>query len=383
MSPLRIIVLGYVIRGPLGGMTWHHLQYVLGLTQLGHDVYFFEDSDDYQSCYDPSRMTMGVDPAYGLAYAADAFSRVGLGDRWAFYDAHTRRWLGPCAASALDICASADIVLNVSGVNPLRSWLMQAPSRVLIDTDPAFTQVRHLTDADACRVATAHTAFFSFGECIGQRSTIPDDGLPWKATRQPVVLDMWPVTPGPEQGHFTTVMVWESYEPREYEGRRYGLKSESLLSYLDLPASTTASFELAIGASSEVKDTLTQCGWAVCNPLVVARDPWEYQAYIRKSRAEFSVAKHGYVASRSGWFSERSTAYLASGRPVVAQDTGFSDHLPTGEGLLSFRTPDDALAAIESVNDDYERHCNAARLLAERHFDARLVLSRLVEQALA
>ena len=136
---LRIIVLGYIVRGPLGGLAWHHLQYVLGLVELGHDVIFVEDSDDYPACYDPARNVVDTDPSYGLDFTARTFERVGLGQRWAYYDAHTTRWLGPCAGQVLSLCASADLLLNLSGVNPLRPWLLQIPARALVDTDPVFT----------------------------------------------------------------------------------------------------------------------------------------------------------------------------------------------------------------------------------------------------
>ena len=142
---MRIIVLGYIVRGPIGGMAWHHLQYVLGLTRLGHDVYFFEDSDDYPSCYDPTTNCMQVDASYGLTFTSRTFNAIGLSEKWAYYDAHTQTWSGPAGSKALEICASADLFLNISGVNPLRDWFEHVPVRVLIDTDPVFLQIAHLT----------------------------------------------------------------------------------------------------------------------------------------------------------------------------------------------------------------------------------------------
>jgi hypothetical protein len=377
---LRVVVLGYVVRGPLGGLAWHHLQYVLGLSALGHDVHFLEDSDDYPSCSDPSTGAMTVDPSYGLRFAGRCFDRLGLGDRWAYHDAHAGRWHGPAATRIVDACHRADVVLNLSGVNPLRPWCMQAPARVLVDTDPVFTQVRHLQDPAARRRAQDHTAFFSFGENFGLPGcSTPDDGLPWRPTRQPVVLDAWPVTPGPTRGMFTAVMQWDSYRAPTHEGRRYGMKSDSFEPYWDLPRRAGPQFELALGSASAPRQKLRDAGWAVRDPLGVTRNPWAYQEYLRGSRAEFGVAKHGYVSTWSGWFSERSAAYLASGRPVVVQDTGFSDRLPAGRGLLAFSTPEEAVVAVESVNGDYDAHCRAARALAEEHFDARKVLPRLLE----
>jgi hypothetical protein len=269
-------------------------------------------------------------------------------------------------------------------MNPLRPWLLEAPVRVLVDTDPVFTQIRHLTDAAAAGQARRHTAFFSFGENIaGGRSAVPDDGLPWRATRQPIVLDAWRVTPGPAEGSFTTVMQWDSYPARVYDGLRYGMKSDSFGPYQGLPAWARARFELAVGGSTAPRDQLRARGWVVRDPLAATRDIGTYQDYIRGSKAEFAVAKHGYVRAYCGWFSERSAAYLASGRPVVVQDTGFSAWLETGTGVVAFRTPEEALDGVGDVLGRYDAHCRSAREIAAAHFDAREVLPRLVEQAMA
>lgn len=382
---MRIVVLGYLIRGPLGGMAWHHLQYLLGLHRLGHDVYFIEDSDDYPSCYDPSRGIIDTNPDYGLRFAADAFGRLGLIDRWAYYDAHTDCWHGPSAGRATQICRSAEVVLNISGVNPLRSWMQQPPIRVLIDTDPVFSQLRHLRDPAALDRARQHTHFYSFGENIASdAAAIPSDGLPWRATRQPIVLDAWPVTAGPPQGAFTTVMQWDSYPVGEFGGQRYGMKADSFGPYESLPARVGEVLEIALGSSTAPRSRLAAAGWVLRDPLMISRDPWTYQRYIQESKAEFSVAKQGYVISRSGWFSERSAGYLAGGRPVVVQDTGFTKWLRSGGlGVLAFHSPEEAVAAIDEVCANYPRHCQAARAIAEEYFDSRIVLTRLLDSVFA
>ena len=382
-SGLRIIVLGYLVRGPLGGIAWHHLQYVVGLRQLGHDVFFLEDSDDYASCYDPVRNLMDTDPAYGLAFAASAFERLGLERRWSYYDAHRNRWLGPAAGEALAICRTADVVVNLSCVNPLRSWMEHVPARVLVDTDPVFTQVRHLTDPAARSQAANHTAFFSFGENIGREDcTVPDDGFPWRPTRQPMVMQAWRWTPGPPDGPLSTVMLWDSYPSADHNGTRYGMKAESFEPYLELPARSDEAFELALGSSSGPRERLARHGWTILDPREPTRDPWTYQDYITRSKAEFSVAKHGYVVSHSGWFSERSAAYLASGRPVVVQDTGFSRWLRSPGGVLPFTDASGALAQIEALNASYERQCRQARTVAEEYFESGAVLTSLLDLAL-
>ncbi len=384
MSRLRIIVLGYIVRGPLGGMVWSNLQYLMGLARLGHDVYFVEDSDDYPSCYDPARDVVDADPTYGLGFAARELERIGLGERWAYWDAHTSRWLGPCAARIVEVCRSADLLLNLCGINPVRPWLARIPVRVLVDEDPGFTQVRHLTDPAARERAVQHTRFLTFAENIGtSRCAIPDDGLPWRPTRQPVVLDALPATPGPADGRFTTVMQWESYPAREYAGVRYGMKSDSFMPYLDLPDRAGRILELALGGPNPPRELLHGKGWLLRGSREPTVDVPTYLGYIRQSKAEFSVAKHAYVVTGSGWFSERSVTYLTSGRPVLVQDTGFSRWLPTGAGVIAFASPEEALGGIESINGRYALHCEAAPAVAEAYFDSRKVLPQLIEGAMS
>ncbi len=379
---LRIVVLGYVVRGPLGGMAWSNLQYLVGLARLGHDVFFVEDSDDYPACYDPQRGLTDEDPAYGLRFAERVFRRVGLGERWAYHDAHRQRWLGPAASRILSVCHDAELLLDLCGVNPLRAWLDRIPVKALVDEDPAFTQIRHLRDPQARERALGHSVFFSFGANIGKPGcSIPDDGFAWRPTRQPVVLDDLVPTPLPAQVRFTTVMQWESYPAVEWGGRRYGMKSESFGPFLGLPAALGPIFELAVGGPTAPRELLRAHGWRVRDPVPITRDPWTYQRYLCASSAEFGVAKHGYTASWSGWFSERTLAYLASGRPAVVQDTGFSEWLPTGRGLLAYRSPEEARAGVEAILGDAAAHARAARALAEEHFAARKVLPALLDAA--
>jgi hypothetical protein len=355
----------------------------MGLARLGHDVYFIEDSDDYPSCYNPSRNLTDTDPSYGLTFADRVMKKIGFADRWAYFNGHTSQWLGPSANKAQAICKTADMVLNICGINPLRPWLLKAPVRILIDEDPAFNQIRFMTDPESRKRAFQHNAFFSFGENIGQADcSIPDDGIPWKPTRQPIVLDEISVTPGPPEGMFTTIMKWESYPSRHYQGIHYGTKSDSFSPFLDLPASAGSNLELGIVGPIKLKEELAEKGWLTRDPLEISSDPWIYLQYIRDSKAEFSVAKHGYVMTRSGWFSERSLFYLASGRPVVVQETGFSDWLNRAGGVIAFCNPEEALEGIQEINRRYSFHCRAAREVAGDYFDSRKVLSSLLDRAL-
>ena len=381
---LRILVLGYIVRCPIGGMAWHHLQYVLGLARLGHQVLFLEDSgDDPWACYDPRTGQTGIDPRYGLEFARRVFDRVGLDQHWAYHDALAGRWYGPGAPLVSGFCRDAEVLINLSGANPLRGPLAEVPIRIYLDTDPLFTQIRILQDKGRRRLVEEHNAHFSFGENLGACDCgVPDDGFSWRPTRQPVDLDSWPVSPGPKKGAFTTVMQWDSYATRDYQGRSYGMKSASFGPYLDLPEHTPMKLELALGSSGAPREQLRAHGWRLRDPLAVTRDPWSYQDFIRHSRGEFSVAKHGYVASKSGWFSERSACYLASGRPVVVQNTGFSALFPVGNGLVPFSDPQQAIESLEAVNADYPQHCEAARAIAENFFDANRVLQSLIDRAL-
>lgn len=382
---MRILVGAYMVRGPMGPLSWHYIQYAMGLTRLGHDVHVIEDSDDYpECCYDPERGVVDSDPSYGLEYVRRIFDRVGLGDRWAYYDAHDGGWKGAAAERMPRVLAEADLFLNVSGSTPIRPWLLEVPRRAFVDTDPGFRQVRTLTVEVDAELARGHTSFHTYGENFGRHGcTIPDDGYPWRPTRQPVVLDAWPVVPADPGAPFTTVMGWESYKPREYGNLRLEMKATSFATIAELPTRTDAPLELAVGGPTAPMEELARHGWRVRNPQLVAPDPFAFRDYVRASAGELTVAKHGYVVTDSGWFSERSAGYLASGRPVITQDTGFRDLLTTGEGLFAFGDMGEALEALKRVRADYDVHARAAREIAREHFDSDRVLTALLEDALA
>ncbi len=370
----RVIVAGYIARYPLGGQIWAHLQYVLGLKQLGHDVAFFEDFGWHDSCYDPARNCMGDDAACGVQALAEIMGRFDA--PWVFRDA-AGAYHGLPARTADDVIARADLLVNLSGVTWFDGF-EHIPQRVFVDEDPLFTQVRAAGDAGFLALLKTHGALYSYGHNLGRPGcTVPTLGLAWQPFCQPVALDQWHAPAGLPAEKFTTVLTWNAYGAVEWDGVRYGQKSDEFPRVLDLPRRTAQVFELALSGEDVPTQALLANGWRLADPLCVSRTADSYRAYIRHSRGEFSVAKHAYVASRSGWFSDRSAAYLASGRPVVLQDTGYSDWLPAGEGVLAFSTVDEACAAVECVNADYARHCRAARALAAEYFDARKVLARL------
>lgn len=382
VTSLRIVVAGYIVCGPIGGLVWHHLQYILGLKRMGHDVLFVEDSHDYPACYHPVTFQLTTDPSYGLSFLQNVFEKHGLQKNWAYFNFHTNQWYGKSKQELESFVDTADIFINLSGVDPLREHFQKIPIRVFIDTDPAFTQIRHLTEEEAMNIAKKHNRFFSFGENFGKPDCqIPDDGFQWQPTRQPVVMNAWENTiAANKNGKWTTVMQWDSYKVREFQGKKFGMKSLSFDAYIHLPKKINDGIELALGSITAPREKLIAEGWAITDPLPISLNPEAYQSYITQSKGEWSIAKHGYVVSNSGWFSERSCSYLASGRPVVVQDTGFSKFLETGKGLHSFSTIEEAIAAIQNVNENYEQHCRDARTFAKEYFDAKKVLHSLFER---
>jgi hypothetical protein len=374
---LRILCSGYLIRYPLGGFSWHHLQYLLGLQRMGHKVTYVEHYGWANSCYDPIANQQTADPEYGLGYFKQMTRSHGFKGNFC-YLAEDGTSHGMKRTDLADACTECDVYFNLSNMNWLPEFEL-CRRRILIDTDPVFTQTGFGMGGPFSR----YQALFTYGENVHKpRSSMPTGGHHWQATRQPVVLPEWKVEPGNPAAAFTTIMNWASYPEREHEGQVYGQKDREFPPYYDLPRESGMPMEIAIGGPPKVLDQLTQGDWALTDPREATRTPEVFGDYIRASRGEFSVAKHGYVSTRCGWFSDRSCCYLASGRPVILQDTGFSDVLPCGEGLLAFANLEEAKASMRSVSERYEKHCRASRKLAEEYFDSDKVLRSLLERSM-
>lgn len=373
---LRIVCSGYLLRYPLGGFSFHHLQYLVGLARLGHEVTYFEDFGWPDSCYDPRTDSMTSDPSYGIEYLLNLLRPHGLAERWS-YLAEDGSERGMPRAALVEAIRDGDIYLNLSNINWIDE-LSECRRRVLIDTDPVFTQI----DGHGMRSRLErHHLLFTYGENVHRDGcAMPTCDLHWLPTRQPVVPDLWPIEPADPAAPITTIMNWAAYGAHEHDGRVYGQKDLEFVPFLNLPRDQKLRMLMAVGAARKVEELLAEHSWENVNAREVTRDPAAYQRFIRSSKAEFSVAKHGYVATQCGWFSDRSTGYLASGRPIVVQDTGFSRFLPCGQGLLAYRTPEEAVRALHQLNEDYAAHCRAARAVVEEHFDARHVLSSLLER---
>jgi hypothetical protein len=382
-SSLRIIVTGFIAQYPLGGMTWHYLQYVLGLQRLGHDVYYLEDTGD--AVYSPSDRASTIrDCTFNVEYLARVMARFGLADRWAYRFGATSHWYGLGDSVRAEVIDSAELLLNVSGSLPRADEYRRIPRLAFIDTDPVFNQIKLMRgDTRFCRQLDAHDVHFTFGGRL--RSPSVSSGPCWRPTRQPVVLSEWR-SATPRRDVFTTVMNWKAKaRPKVAAGRAYGQKDMELLRFLDLPgrvAPTVLEVALHAGRGHQApRQLLLDRGWRVVDPEALGLDFEGYRDYIESSRAEWSIAKHGYVEGRAGWFSERSACYLAAGRPVVVQDTGFAGELPVGEGIVSFNTLDEAVAGIRTVEAQYSRHARAAQAIAETYFDSDTVLARLLQEA--
>jgi hypothetical protein len=380
----RIGILGTFGSLPFAGMAWMHCQFLVGLARLGHEVFYVETTDAWP--YDRLTSRPTTDPTYTLGYLQRILDGFGLGDRWAYRSTYANGvWHGPLRRRSQELLKSADAVLNISG-STLPHTIGVDCRLVHIGTDPVVQELRVAKgDLSLRERLAAHAAHFTYGENIGRpECPVPILPFPCLPMRQPVVLDYWSDGP-PLRRDFTTVTNWEmkGYDC-EYNGEVYTWsKHHEYLKIIDLPQFANAKFELAMPLGREMDDVrkyLRAKGWAVVDALPLSVDPWVYRDYIRNSGAEFTVAKDMNVRMRSGWFSERSACYLAAGRPVVTQDTGFSRVLPTGEGLFAFQKMDDILAAIDAINSDYERHSRAARAIAEQYFKAETVLARVLDQ---
>jgi hypothetical protein len=368
---LKILLSGMVAGDPhQGGASWAVLQYLAGLTALGHEVFLVEPVAEDK--LDPAGETARYFRSLSLPEDRAALVAVGAG-----------RTLGPSFAELRRFAEEADLLLNVSGMLREEQLLDPIAVRAFLDLDPGFNQAWAASGEDIG--IALHTHCVTVGQSLGRPDCpIPTCGRDWIATLPPVALDRWPVAQeAPAWEAFTSVGHWRSYGSIEHEGVRYGQRAHSLRGLIELPRASDASFRLALGIHpDESRDlaALRANGWELLDPRQVASSPEAYADFIRGSMAELSVAKSGYVASRSGWFSDRSACYLASGRPVVAQETGFGAFLPTGEGLLAFTTTAEAADASRKVMSDPKRHGAAARVLAEEFFDARKVLPRLLER---
>lgn len=376
---------------PVGGVAWDYLQYPIGFARLGHDVVYHEDTWCWP--YHPVHRTMTDDPAYSAGYLRDFFARYApeLGERWHYQHLHETS-CGMSRAAFDRFAQTADLFLNVSGGSFFPEALSANCLKVFLDSDPGYNQII-LSERPSwsenvdrwCAGVRAHDRHFTYAENLGNPDCImPTAGLLWKKTRMPVVPELWPARPDDVRpaSPWSTVMTWNVFKgPLEYGGVEYRGKAGEFAKIAGLPRRLGRPFRVAVGGTEAPLAELAAQGWAAEDGPGATLTPANYQDYLAGSRGEVSIAKHVYVALRTGWFSTRSACYLAASRPVVVQDTGFSNVLPTGRGLRTFNNEDEAVAAIAAVEGNYAAETQAAREIAVAHFDARQVLSRLIDDA--
>jgi len=379
----RIVVAGFAVGFPLGGQVWMMLHFLAGLARLGHEVLFLEDTSDWAYPFDPVLGYPTSDSTRGRAILDTLLRQHGLAGRWAYVSQIENRVFGMDRQDLDRYLASADFLLNISGVLPLKEEYLQAPVKAVIDTDPVFTQVKVAKDAWTKDYFGAHDVCFTYGVNIpGGTTGLPLADIDWKPLLPPVVLDFWPPGRGAGTG-FTTIGTWEAQDRDvEVNGKklswRKNIKYEAMI---DLPSRVPdARLELTMSGMKDAVDRYAAAGWLVRDALEVSRDPVTYQEYIRGSMAEFTIAKDQNVVLKSGWFSDRTASYLAAGRPAVIEDTGFGTYLPVGEGLFPFVDADGAVAGIETVLADPAAAGRAARAIAEAHFDSDKVLGGLLRE---
>lgn len=375
----RIVLGTYLFRYPLGGLNRWTLGWLRGLTDLGHDVFVVERATGGGACYDPVRKLMTDDCRYGISIVGDLLERSGLGGRWCFVDAEgTHHGMRKRALDRL--FHSADLFVGMLW----KEWLAEASAsglRVFVDGEPGYFQMELAAEHEDEADSHGYDHYFTTGLNVGTDAyTGPTAGIDWRPLLlSPVSVSRFALGESPRDAPFTTVMNWRSHRTIQFEGKSYGQKDEEFLKFLGLPGRTTTALEIAASGSVPT-EMLLAAGWRVRDADRVAETVESYLEYIALSRGEFSVAKNVFVATNSGEFSERSGCYLASGRPVVAQETGFSSHLPCGHGLFAVRSQEEAAAALDEIEGDYESHSRWAREIAHEYLDAEPVMRRFMNE---
>jgi hypothetical protein len=380
----RVIVFGIAFWYPLAGVTYQFLHYLIGLRRLGYDVYYIEDSGRW--VYDPRINDISPDAGGNVDAVAPILEAHGLAGRWAFRGKYPDgRCYGMEEEAILRLYREADVMLNVTGAQEIREEHLVCPRRVYVESDPFASQVRVAHGNEATIAALdAHDTHFSFGENIGlDGCDVPVSRYEWLPTRQPVVMDLWDTEPSPPGAAYTTITTWHNKgKGVVHNGDTYHwTKDREFERFIDLPRRRQERFELAVSADDDARRRLTEHGWGQIDSVHISGDTDRYRSYIAQSRAEFTVARDQYVRPRTGWFSDRSACYLAAGRPVVTQETGFSRVLPTGDGLFAFSAIDDVLGAVDAIETDYGHHCRRARDIAAEYFSAERVLASLMARA--
>jgi hypothetical protein len=388
MSPKRIVVMGFMGGCPIAGVVWQHLHYIVGLQRLGYDVYYIEDSARYP--YDPVTFQQDENFKYASETLARLGTQFGFDGRWAY----CARFLPshPCAGMPkqriVELYREADAVLNVCGSQELNEDLLQSDRLIYIESDPGVEQIRiDNGETSTLEYLRKHHALFTFGESIGSPDfPVPLHGVRWLPTRQPVVLDFWKTDVPPAPGAvFTSVANWSTSGRKDvvWRGETYlWSKSLEFLKFIEAPVRSGEEFELATTINDPATlELFARNRWRLTSPEAMSIDHELYRSYLRGSKGEYTAAKDQYVRLRTGWFSDRSACYLACGRPVITQETGFTRHYRPNRGLFAFSSIEEIAEAVREINADYPLQCRAAFEVASEVFDAGKVLASLLDRA--
>lgn len=381
---------GYIGLYPTGGAAWDYVQYPVGLMLLGHDVYYIEDTRQYPLYQQNSE---AWDDASGcVSHLKGIMEKFGMKDRWAYRDVASGQSFGMSEEKILELCRSADIFVNVSCSTYPRDEYLKIPKRILIDSDPMFTQMQYSLqesatkeskDWTAVQILESHTHLFTFGKNIGaENCRIPLLNFKWIPTHQPVCLEFWQGGLTKAKKAFTSVMNWSDRKKFLYGNEEWGQKDVEFEKIKKAPTLLpSVNFEVVM--NKPISDSLSELGmlgWSIREPWQTVASPDDYKSFIFGSAAEFSVAKETYVKSNSGWFSCRSACYLAAGKPVITQDTQWSKYLPTGAGLFAFSDLHSAVDSVNMVNSSLEYHSRKAKEIAHEYFDSNIVLTKMLDQ---
>lgn len=384
MAKKRLVLAGIVGRYPVGGVTWCTLHYVAGFQRLGYDVFYLEDTGECG--FDPVSNAIAKDPCYAINYLRRHLEIVGLQDSWAYVD-HEGRFHGTSRQRVAEICREADMMVNLSGGCWFARPEYEGVCKIFIDTDPGFHQLRLAENRPLDKNWTGYESYEEFFSSYDTLFTfalniesptcrLAETPFRWHSTIQPLALEFWPVVPTPPRAPTTAILSWQIDSFSEIGKGKGG----EILRMIDLPAKCPHRILLAIAGQAPL-DLLCQHGWETTDAVAATIDPFAYRSFIQKSKAELGFAKAMYIETNSGWFSDRTECYLASGRPALVRDTGFGNVLPCGEGLLTFSDEGGILKGMEEIERNYALHCRQARAIAEEYFDSDKVLSQLIEKA--
>jgi hypothetical protein len=397
-----VLVGAGLARRPLnGGGPWARLQWLFGLRRLGFDVYLV-DQLPRRSCIDATGAVAPFEGSLNLEYFRQIVEMFELHGSAGLIYGDGEAFEGASADHLIERAEGADLLINVGGKVGWEPLLRRFRRKVYVDIDPGSTQLSGGPPSGDSTLE-GYDAYFTVGENIGTADcTIPTIGIEWQPLRPPIALEECPVSTAGDPDRFTTVATWRGrpFGSRDEGGQAFGVKADEFRKFAELPTQVEQSFEIALNLAApqpllpngeypppldppvrEDVETLRRHGWRLVDPRAAAPDPLAFRRYVQQSGGEFSAAQPIYVETRSGWFSDRTACYLASGKPVLVQDTGFGRTLPVGEGLVPFGTLEEAAAGARRIAGDYSAHCEAARTIAEQYFDSDILLSRMLDRA--